>query len=775
MARITEIRVHGVSGTPPRYMLRTDPVPTGRRPPASQPLAGKPDRTQPVELYERSEAMDDHAIVAYSWSKLTSGRPRHALWLLVLPYTFLNVAGWMLPPRQRGSEPPGDGEMGTTWARWMDVTVRLAGGVLTGIFALFASAIMIDLVAAKCRPGTDTCSIVRTFPELTPAWWLFIATAVALIVTVGMGLYVGLERGRGGQAKRARQALAAAGGEIPEPTPGEGDPAATLTITDPTLWHPRKISRHLVYTHLGISALALAWVLSAIRGHTTGTPISGWVVALATVVVFGVLVLASSQQYSKRMRYLSVLAAFAGLVAYVVALIDASGLSDVGWGGIAVEAGLAWTSVWLTGIITFAGVVIWLVGAGKKYSTSGPAAMVVLGGLLGAAFGAGAYTLIQRALISGREPSPVSPLGGMEWAAFGFLVYVLIVVAFILWTVAFDRLLLPEPMTSEGLRLVTTKVRGHLGWPAAAAFGGAGFFIVWSILDEGSDLPSPFDALDWLARLAIVGLAVGVLVLVVAVVYRYYSWKVAVLLAGGITVLYALVGFGKITEVKVLGAVVRFDTLRELTLSLALLVPVGFITSRLISTFRNREARRGIAILWDLGSFWPRWYHPFAAPSYTQVAVPDLAALVREKAADDGRVIVAAHSQGSIISMSALLTIPEGDPVWERLAYLTYGNPLCQLYTKLFSGHFDAPSISSLSARLGGGPGGCDPVPEPVTGERPRWRNLWRQSDPIGTDVGVPGVSGPAMTERIEDGHSGYEATEAFRTARRELEEMITG
>jgi hypothetical protein len=755
-------------------MLRTDPVIVESRPPAppDRRPRGKVDKVQPVEVSAAAEPMS--GAIAYNWSKLTSGRPRHAFWLLLMPYTFINVAGWMLPPRQRSKEePPGPSEMGTTAARWLDVVIRLSGGVVTAIFTLFASAILIDLVAAKCQPGTDTCPGLRSFPEFTPGKWLFISTAAALVLTIGMGLFVGLERGRGAQSKRAQARLRQFGGGIPAPAPDEGDPAATLTVTDPTMWLHRKISLQLVYTHLGIAAVTLAWVLTTIRWNTTsGTPARLWVVVAGTLVIGAVLVLASSQRYSKAMATMSLVAAGAGLAAYIVAAIDAAGLSNEGWANIAVEEGLSLTSVSLTAIITFAGAIIWSVGGlSKKYSTSGSAALVVLAGLVGGSFGAGMYTLVHGALSSGDESTTVAPLGGMDWAALGFLVYLLILIGFALWTMVRDKLVTEtgKNLTSEGLRTVTTKLRGHLGWPALAGLAGAAYFVGWSIWHEGAAIPSPFAAIEDATRVILVGLSIAVLMLLVGFVYRYFTWKVALAFAIAITALYLLVSFGKITEVNVLGASVRFDSLRELTVSLALLVPIGFIGSRLLSTFRSREQRRGIAILWDLGSFWPRWYHPFAAPPYTSVAVPDLAALIYEKADNDGRVLVSAHSQGSIISMAALLAIDKDDEVWERVAYLTYGNPVCHLYSRLFPGHFNADAISAVSERLGGEPGSCDQVVAPESGARPRWRNLWRQSDPIGGDIGVPGVSSGPVLERIEDGHSVYEATDAFYAARSEL------
>ena len=776
MGSVTEIRVHGVSGTPPRNMLRTDPVIVGRRPLATDDelITGNLDKKQPVEVSRGVQAPaatgPTDSILAYNWSKLTSGRPRHAFWLLLLPYTFINVAGWMLPPRQRGEE-RGANEMGMTAARWMDVTIRLSGGIVTAIFTMFTTAVLVDLVA-KCRPGTDRCSGFSSLPTATAGQWLIAATAAALLPIIPLVL-IGVERGRRAQATRARAEFRRLGGEISAPEPGEGDPVATLTVTDTTLWHPRQIYHHLVRIHVAFAALASAWVLTTIRWSTTGIPGSFWVVLIATLAVPFSLVLISSRRRSGTIPRLSRGAALAGVAAFVVAAVDAAGLSDEGWDTIAVEAGLSYTAVGLTLSITLVGSVIWMVGKLTKYSTSGSAALVVLGGLVGGAFGAGVYTLVHRALISGRDSDDVPPLGGMDWAALGFLVYILIMLGAVLLTMVFESLSLDQKLSSEGVRLVTTKVRGHLGWPAAAALAGAGFFVVWSIVNEGAEVPSPFSVLETQTGVLLVGLSIVVLGLLVLLLWRYFRWKIAIVGAVGIVVLYLAVSLGWITELKLLGASVRFDSLRELTVALALLVPIGFIGSRLISTFRSREQRRGMAILWDLASFWPRWYHPFAAPPYTPVAVPDLAALILEKAGDDGRVVVTAHSQGSIISMVALLAIDHDDPAWDRLAYLTYGNPLCHLYGRVFPAHFNADAISALSTRLGGRAGGCDEPVEAAGLPTPRWRNLWRQSDPIGGNIGVYGVSSDAITEEVEKGHSAYEATEAFDNARQELMQLI--
>lgn len=162
-----------------------------------------------------------------------------------------------------------------------------------------------------------------------------------------------------------------------------------------------------------------------------------------------------------------------------------------------------------------------------------------------------------------------------------------------------------------------------------------------------------------------------------------------------------------------------------------------------------------------MGSFWPRWYHPLAAPTYSPIAVPDLAALIRHHAAK-GKVVVAAHSQGAIITMAALLTIEAGDPLWRRVALLTYGNPVSQLYENVFPGQFNETTIEELRTRL-------TPLPEDDVEGVPRWFNLWRNTDPIGGPIDELDDRSIDIGVCLADGHSGYELTEPFLDSRDKL------
>lgn len=84
----TELRVHGIGGPSAESVLGCDATATSWR---SEPEARSSVRHCPGE----------ESVRAYLWSPLTSGSRTFALWPLLLPYTLVNVAGWMAPRGQR--------------------------------------------------------------------------------------------------------------------------------------------------------------------------------------------------------------------------------------------------------------------------------------------------------------------------------------------------------------------------------------------------------------------------------------------------------------------------------------------------------------------------------------------------------------------------------------------------------------------------------------------------------------------------------------------------
>jgi len=140
------------------------------------------------------------------------------------------------------------------------------------------------------------------------------------------------------------------------------------------------------------------------------------------------------------------------------------------------------------------------------------------------------------------------------------------------------------------------------------------------------------------------------------------------------------------------------------------------------AALRNRQTRRVAAILWDVITFWPRANHPLTPPSYGGRTVFDLRLRMREllESEDPTRVVLVAHSQGTIIAAATLMQTTEPK---ERYPLLTFGSPLRRLYACNFPAYFGHTTLDALTA-FGSTDAYC-----PRT---PRWINLWALTDPIG-------------------------------------------
>lgn len=114
--------------------------------------------------------------------------------------------------------------------------------------------------------------------------------------------------------------------------------------------------------------------------------------------------------------------------------------------------------------------------------------------------------------------------------------------------------------------------------------------------------------------------------------------------------------------------------LRPVAMTIGLLTPGGFVLGKGVSALRSTSDRRTVAILWDVGTFLPRWFDPLSPPSYGDHVVTDLQALITEELALPGgrTLLLAPHSQGTVIAATAVLGLPSSVDVG-RLALLTYG------------------------------------------------------------------------------------------------------
>ena len=127
-------------------------------------------------------------------------------------------------------------------------------------------------------------------------------------------------------------------------------------------------------------------------------------------------------------------------------------------------------------------------------------------------------------------------------------------------------------------------------------------------------------------------------------------------------------------------------------LALALL----FLASRIRT---SESARKGVGVLWDLTTFWPRAAHPLAPPCYAERVVPELRTrlnwALRQSPLPGARprnlVVLSGHSQGSAIVTALLSRLSRAE--LSRIRVITYGSQIRALYGRIFPRVFGPDEI----------------------------------------------------------------------------------
>ncbi|HYN99330.1 MAG TPA: hypothetical protein VEU28_06615, partial [Actinomycetota bacterium] len=144
---VTELRVHGVGGTPPELIL-------------ANPHLKRVSGDDLVGFYRPADdkPADPVHLEACSWGKITAASASQALWLLLMPFALANLAGWTHPAV------PGKGISDESTAeRKIKTLVRLFGISVTIGFVLTLTNIILDLFAFQCG-SLQECVGQR--------WWL---------------------------------------------------------------------------------------------------------------------------------------------------------------------------------------------------------------------------------------------------------------------------------------------------------------------------------------------------------------------------------------------------------------------------------------------------------------------------------------------------------------------------------------------------------------------------------------------------------------------------
>lgn len=277
--RVMELRVHGVSNTPPDELLCLQPEPgqpapqpwlvagdevTGfYRAPEPTAASGAPtDPTAPGTPTDPAGPVDPAGpdgggpvtVEAYSWGQLTSGARtardvERALWTLLLPFTLANVALHARPEipadpnRERWADRSG-------LAAWL---IRLFCLSLTGTLVLAATGIGVDLVGWQCVDVACLRRVPGPWEFLGQGWWAEGAhpLAAGLLLPLGLIALVGL------LAWRTYQYEA----EMPAGPSGPpvGVPLAN-PLQDPTFWCGEGQLRRAAVLHLCCGTVTAAAV-----------------------------------------------------------------------------------------------------------------------------------------------------------------------------------------------------------------------------------------------------------------------------------------------------------------------------------------------------------------------------------------------------------------------------------------------------------------------------------------------------------------------------------
>jgi hypothetical protein len=695
---INELRVHGVSGTPPREMLYTDPVPRldgdqfarifRKRPSTnSRHSSGRPYNTE-----------------AFHWGSLTTGHWLTSVWILLAPFAFANVAGWMAVRR----------------SAFHRTIIRLAGLALTclGVAQMGYLIVAVPLLYATGNAwDSDALALVR---GLTSLGYVLAFGAVVLRLST-QSHFDPLSYPRRFELLFSTRVAAMKPEEADDDAPLWDDPASSQ-VTEPAMWKAHPIVHRLRRIHYAAGQFVVCLILA---GIVDSNPMR-WV-AIAGLGLTALLIVFTA--LSATNRFVLVATAWVPTAALGIALAEvamfvlSSAVPDVD----AVHRSTLHIAIAL-GMTAALSIFAGIPGIGS----------LTIATFLGGAFGVGAGLIAEDLLSVG--DNLVS--NGGAWVLPASLVFVLLValVAVGLTFAGPPELRGGNPV---GIYLTRITLRSKLVLSAAAVFGlFAGSFAVVQACLITSAMCQP-DALTEFAGadLAVIGLVVAVLALLAIRIGEIKPLAAAVLAL--LAVVVAWVGFAD----PQIGSFVPNDYLHALPLSrtLIFIAPVFAIGRSVLGAYRQGASSRKVGVIWDVASFWPRWFHPLAPPAYGPKVVTELKGHLES----GGLNVLAAHSQGSVIAAVAThqaALAGKGMPS----GLLTYGSPIGLLYSRLF------PDT------------GIDRLVEtvPLTLER-GWSNLWRVDDPIGGEP-LGGAVNSVLDER-GSGHSGYELGQSYRDTRDNL------
>ncbi|MEU1176928.1 hypothetical protein ABZ464_04635 [Streptomyces sp. NPDC005820] len=737
----TELRVHGVPGTPPEAELCHPAVALV----AGDRLAGFYRRVW--EGARGAPDGPDFRREGYAWGKLTSGDNSRALWLLLLPFMFLNLAYYMDPGHRIA-----DGRTRVVPER--NAVQRLLALSLTGTYVLAATSVSMDLVGWQCGAPTGSsqpaCSSGGFWLNWLHYGWMdstgrhLAVAAIVPLALVGLLWWTARRTWATMEAQQVPQVDRAADVRLP--------------LEDRRLWNGRGPVRKLRALHVA-GALAVVGVLllapllpgadlTALSHGDAWHPAAAVLrnLLLLALLLVVVLVVAWVPWVKDRNRPGQDATRRDGdggpyrLLPWLVAALVAGALAVACWG--AADGNPAATTDATAGTTALpwqTGAVRWLLIAQGALLLLLAASHVVRGTAKKAPAGHD---------VLGNPDFPRPAWGGMTMAGVALLATLLATALAAGVTLRIAEILgaptVPGHTTGDQRPLVVPTV---YFWTAVCALALVVVALLLAALAWTDIRRGRTDALSRVEAFYPAddthGAPRGRRRRIAAGWARARGLGPAAQDALGLLLLAAaVITVAGVALDLALGTRLVTDGSRWLTTA-ANLVLTGLVAALLWAgrqAYRSERFRRTVGILWDVGTFWPRATHPFAPPCYAERTVPDLltrleyltGTAVDHQEPPGGRVLLSCHSQGSVIGAAVLLQANTTAGV--RTALLTYGCPLTRLYARFFPAYFNADAVHRLGQLLALAPGDALPAPgeNPGLARDTRWYNLYRPSDPIG-------------------------------------------
>ncbi len=621
---------------------------------------------------------------AYEWGRLTSGGATHSIWWILLPFTLLNVAGWMFRPLRTLSStesgngdppPPGAPEPTRSLLWWGRLLVVFGGLALTALYVLWLAVIFLEMIAVDCY-ALGSCAEPWYLAPLgwfngDLGWRLALGTFLtAFCMFMLLRFILATQRKLEGwehddvyrfvsqqDVSRLRR---------------------NTDLDDMRFWYKWEEHRRLLRWHVG----AISAVLGSLLGYAFGrfsdqelvTEPATWVgCAILAVLVVAALRSATAPEArgaTSPGRYETVRSprtfwTLSHLGAGGVAAVVAFSIARTATGDtLSIVSGIRWAST----LLFWLAIALWVVIGVRYYKDHGI-------GAIGEQFRA-AY---RKTLGSSKHGAGPNREAGFRWAGpvvaaalalyvmgagFGALTHVIG-----RGVIGLDAVSDPRYNTSLvdvlAVSLVVVVVVAYVAYRRGRKDDQGVLDDYWP--PDKNGLPTAIEReasltereaawrkkvrrMRFLAKAGqeadrnLTLLVIVMMVLQVAqILYvegfnaRFWSWDLAATTA-------PLFGWEWAAPL---------HTVASWGIVLFLFPGIWLIRQ----AFRDRESRRQFAKVWDVVSFWPRRFHPLAAPCYAERAVPEVRNRIKQLINAGHRVIISAHSQGTVIAFAALMQI----------------------------------------------------------------------------------------------------------------------